>query len=73
MLVEYGEMALGLELDLFVTVVGAGLAERPVPGLVEVAPGFPSLLPQAVAALCRHDPAGRPVPGDVCGIPRQAV
>ncbi|MEV6039153.1 carboxyltransferase domain-containing protein [Nonomuraea sp. NPDC052116] len=49
-LVEYGEMALDLELNFFVTAVTAHLAEHPVPGLVEAAPGFRSLL-------LHHEPA----------------
>ncbi|MFE3645763.1 carboxyltransferase domain-containing protein [Streptomyces sp. NPDC059169] len=52
-LVEYGDMALDLELNFFVTAVSARLAEHPVPGLVEAAPGFRSLLlhfePSAIA------------------------
>jgi allophanate hydrolase subunit 1 len=43
-LVEYGEMALDLELNFFVTAVSARIAEHHVPGLVEAAPGFRSLL-----------------------------
>jgi Allophanate hydrolase subunit 1 len=43
-LVEYGEMALDLELNFFVTAVAAHVTEHPVPGLVEAAPGFRSLL-----------------------------
>jgi allophanate hydrolase subunit 1 len=55
-LVEYGEMALDLELNFFVTAVSAQLAEHPVPGLVEAAPGFRSLLLHyEPAALDRKD------------------
>lgn len=55
-LVEYGEMALDLELNFFVTAVSARLAAHPVPGLVEGAPGFRSLLVQyEPAAIDRKD------------------
>ncbi|MFD5552548.1 carboxyltransferase domain-containing protein [Streptomyces sp. NPDC127068] len=43
-LVEYGELALDLELNFYVTAVAAALAARRVAGLVEAAPGFRSLL-----------------------------
>jgi allophanate hydrolase subunit 1 len=43
-LVEYGEMTLDLELNFFVTAVSAQLTGQRVPGLVEAAPGFRSLL-----------------------------
>jgi urea carboxylase len=48
-LIEYGEMTLDLELNFFVTAVSAHIAEHPIRGLVEAAPGFRSLL-------LHHDP-----------------
>jgi urea carboxylase len=48
-LVEYGEMELDLTLNFFVLAVDAALAEQPIEGLVETAPGFRSML-------VRYDP-----------------
>jgi len=48
-LVEYGEMEFDLTLNFFVLAVDAAIAERPVEGLVETAPGFRSML-------VRYDP-----------------
>ena len=44
LLVEYGAMELDLALNFFVLAVDAALAERPLGGLVETAPGFRSML-----------------------------
>ncbi|WP_052372601.1 carboxyltransferase domain-containing protein [Amycolatopsis taiwanensis] len=44
LLVEYGEIALDLELNFFTIATMASLAEHMPPGLVEAAPGFRSLL-----------------------------
>ena len=49
-LVEYGEMELDLTLNFFVLAVDAALAEQPVDGLLESAPGFRSML-------VRYDPS----------------
>jgi len=49
LLIEYGEMDLDLTLNFFVLAVDGALAERPVDGVVEVAPGFRSIL-------VRYDP-----------------
>jgi allophanate hydrolase subunit 1 len=50
LLIEYGEMDLDLTLNFFVLAVDGALAEGEVDGLVEVAPGFRSIL-------IRYDPA----------------
>ena len=42
--VEYGEMEFDLALNFFVLAVDTALAERPVGGLIETAPGFRSML-----------------------------
>jgi urea carboxylase len=44
LLIEYGEMELDLTLNFFVLAVDAALAERPLEGLIETAPGFRSML-----------------------------
>ena len=44
LLIEYGEMVLDLKLNFFVIAVVEGLAERPVDGVVEAAPGLRSIL-----------------------------
>jgi urea carboxylase len=44
LLIEYGEMELDLTLNFFVLAVDTALRERPLDGLVEVAPGFRSIL-----------------------------
>lgn len=49
LLIEYGEMDLDLTLNFFVLAVDGALADRPVDGVVEVAPGFRSIL-------VRYDP-----------------
>jgi urea carboxylase len=44
LLVEYGEMELDLALNFFVLAVDAAVADRPLDGLIETAPGFRSML-----------------------------
>ena len=44
LLVEYGDMELDLTLNFFVLAVDTALAERPLDGLIETAPGFRSML-----------------------------
>ncbi len=44
LLIEYGEMVLDLKLNFFVIAVVEGLAERPIDGVVEAAPGLRSIL-----------------------------
>jgi allophanate hydrolase subunit 1 len=41
LLIEYGEMVLDLKLNFFVIALVEGLADRPVDGVVEAAPGSP--------------------------------
>lgn len=50
LLIEYGEMDLDLTLNFLVLAVDGALAERPIEGVTEVAPGFRSIL-------IRYDPA----------------
>ena len=60
LLVEYGEMELDLSMNFFVLAVDKALAEHPVEGLIESAPGFRSMLVSydplrlTAAALAEH-------------------
>jgi urea carboxylase len=59
LLIEYGEMELDLTLNFFVLAVDAAIAERPLEGLIETAPGFRSML-------VSYDPL-RAATGDLVG------